>query len=332
MIQPGRKYEAESGYRYGFNGKENDNEVKGEGNQQDYGMRIYDPRLGRFLSEDPIAKQYPELTPYQFASNSPVASIDLDGLEGLVATGMPDPVSGRPTGMILTVKDASKINKAVTVGAFKAVFSEPLPKKLIDHYAYGNGQPYKLTMDEVMSLNVTKTGIAGRVEADFEKYKEITSNVGHRDKGKVHTIGVSNYTITGGANAAGTLARFKIEIQGEIIYDKDDKTKWTFQGKMRFTDIYDFETTPVTADNWQRSPWGDIQTEVGKKFLDGTGFEVTSDWIDIKQTSSDLYFDWFSDKSDKETLNKVSKEIQKVGNEIGKKKSDKEMGKEKKGG
>ncbi|MDQ6609046.1 MAG: hypothetical protein M3Y85_04415, partial [Bacteroidota bacterium] len=26
-----------SGYRYGFNGKENDNEVEGEGNEQDYG-------------------------------------------------------------------------------------------------------------------------------------------------------------------------------------------------------------------------------------------------------------------------------------------------------
>jgi RHS repeat-associated protein len=68
-------------YRYGFNGKENDNDVKGEGNQQDYGMRIYDPRLGRFLSVDPITKEYPELTPYQFASNSPIENIDLDGLE-----------------------------------------------------------------------------------------------------------------------------------------------------------------------------------------------------------------------------------------------------------
>ena len=78
---PGRKYESGSSYRYGFNGKENDNEVKGEGNQQDYGMRIYDPRLGKFLSEDPITKQYPELTPYQFASNSPIKFIDRDGLE-----------------------------------------------------------------------------------------------------------------------------------------------------------------------------------------------------------------------------------------------------------
>ncbi len=41
-------------YRYGFNGKESDDEIKGEGNQQDYGMRIYDTRLGRFLSVDPL--------------------------------------------------------------------------------------------------------------------------------------------------------------------------------------------------------------------------------------------------------------------------------------
>jgi RHS repeat-associated protein len=81
MLQPGRKYEAGGGYRYGFNGKENDNEVKGEGNQQDYGMRVYDSRLGRFLSTDPISKSYPMLTPYQFASNRPIDGIDMDGLE-----------------------------------------------------------------------------------------------------------------------------------------------------------------------------------------------------------------------------------------------------------
>jgi len=80
MIQPGRSYSS-SAYRYGFNGKENDNEVKGLGNEQDYGMRIYDPRVGRFLSVDPITKKYPGLTPYQFASNSPVGGIDQDGLE-----------------------------------------------------------------------------------------------------------------------------------------------------------------------------------------------------------------------------------------------------------
>lgn len=49
-------------------------------------MRIYDPRLGRFLSVDPLTAKYPELTPYQFASNNPIWNIDIDGLEGTPAT------------------------------------------------------------------------------------------------------------------------------------------------------------------------------------------------------------------------------------------------------
>jgi RHS repeat-associated protein len=79
-LLPGRQ--ANSGdYKYGFNGKENDNEVKGTGNQQDYGFRIYDPRLAKFLSVDPLTKEYPWYTPYQFAGNMPIEAIDLDGLE-----------------------------------------------------------------------------------------------------------------------------------------------------------------------------------------------------------------------------------------------------------
>jgi RHS repeat-associated protein len=81
MVQPGRKFSLSTLYRFGFNGKENDNDVKGEGNQQDYGMRIYDPRVSRFLSVDPLMGKYPMLTPYQFTSNSPIAGVDLDGLE-----------------------------------------------------------------------------------------------------------------------------------------------------------------------------------------------------------------------------------------------------------
>ena len=38
----------------------------------------------RFLSVDPIGRKYPELTPYQFASNTPIQAIDLDGLEANV--------------------------------------------------------------------------------------------------------------------------------------------------------------------------------------------------------------------------------------------------------
>jgi RHS repeat-associated protein len=77
MQQVGRTYTG-TAYRYGFNGKELDQENNGD---YDYGFRIYDPRLARFLSVDPLSPKYAMLTPYQFASNTPIQAIDLDGLE-----------------------------------------------------------------------------------------------------------------------------------------------------------------------------------------------------------------------------------------------------------
>ena len=76
---PGRSFDQEK-YRFGFNGKENDSEW---GSQviQDYGFRIYNPSIGKFLSVDPLAPSYPWYTPYQFAGNKPIQAIDLDGLE-----------------------------------------------------------------------------------------------------------------------------------------------------------------------------------------------------------------------------------------------------------
>lgn len=82
---PGRSYIGNA-YRYGFNGKEKDDEVKGNGAQYDYGFRIFDPRIGRFLSVDPLTMSYPFYTPYQFAGNKPIWAVDLDGLEEFYVT------------------------------------------------------------------------------------------------------------------------------------------------------------------------------------------------------------------------------------------------------
>ncbi len=80
MMMPGRKFSASDSYRYGFNGKEQDHETTGT-TTYDYGYRIYNPALGKFLSVDPLTKDYPWYTPYQFAGNKPIQYIDLDGLE-----------------------------------------------------------------------------------------------------------------------------------------------------------------------------------------------------------------------------------------------------------
>ena len=71
-------------YRYGFNGMENINEVSGAGNYVDFPYRGYNPRIGRFFSPDPLivsGQQYPWYSSYQFAGNTPIQAIDLEGLQ-----------------------------------------------------------------------------------------------------------------------------------------------------------------------------------------------------------------------------------------------------------
>jgi RHS repeat-associated protein len=75
---PGRNFNTTT-YRYGFNGKEKDDELKGSGNSYDFGARIYDPRVGRWLAVDPLSGKYPNLSPYNFVANMPICAIDPDG-------------------------------------------------------------------------------------------------------------------------------------------------------------------------------------------------------------------------------------------------------------
>ena len=75
------RYSGSNDYGFGFQGQEVDDEVKGDGNSVNYKYRIHDPRLGRFLSIDPLFRSYPHNSPYAFSENRVIDMIELEGLE-----------------------------------------------------------------------------------------------------------------------------------------------------------------------------------------------------------------------------------------------------------
>jgi RHS repeat-associated protein len=59
---------------------EKDPEMKGEGNSYTTEFRQYDPRLGRWLSLDPLMSMFPDMSPYVAFDNNPVLYVDPYGL------------------------------------------------------------------------------------------------------------------------------------------------------------------------------------------------------------------------------------------------------------
>lgn len=112
MVMTGRS-ESNGEYRYGFQGQERDDEVKGSGNSVNYKYRMHDPRIGRFFAVDPLTRDYPHYTPYSFSGNKVIHAIELEGLEELEIN---DPESGATSinpaykqRAILTLPDASTV-------------------------------------------------------------------------------------------------------------------------------------------------------------------------------------------------------------------------------
>jgi RHS repeat-associated protein len=83
MAMSGRTWQG-GPYRYGFNGKEADGEWSGEGNSYDFGARVLDVRLGRWMSVDHAAAKFSSITPYAYVFSNPIRFTDPDGNEGTI--------------------------------------------------------------------------------------------------------------------------------------------------------------------------------------------------------------------------------------------------------
>jgi RHS repeat-associated protein len=135
----------EGDYRYGFQGQERDDEIKGAGNSLNYEYRMHDPRLGRFFAVDKAFRQYPELSSYAFIANSPIQYKEKDGR-----------VIVDPNGKVVFMK----------IGTTK-IGHEGAPGKLAEvnyGFVFGNdGTPilvYEDVLGQIEGLNTNCHGVA----------------------------------------------------------------------------------------------------------------------------------------------------------------------------
>jgi RHS repeat-associated protein len=161
MQMPGRKLSG--GYRYGFNGKENDLETTAT-TSYDFGFRIYSPAIGRFLSTDPLTKGYPMLTPYQYASNNPILNIDLDGLEGVKATDVEKKTITIKVDVVYvlkqTKKEASSNLDASQLETIKKNLNKELNKEKFKDEITGYDVKFEINFKQISSMGEVNRELA----------------------------------------------------------------------------------------------------------------------------------------------------------------------------
>jgi len=264
MLMPGRKYSiANTNYRYGFNGKENDNDA-GEG-IQDYGLRIYDGRLGRFLSVDPLGHQFPWNSVYSYAEGDPVNYIDLDGGEKPPLKAQSVPVSKRPIiepvyseGPPLAVQQARQralsISLILTPEQKKAADQAAIIKQLKSNQAtlkqggYLGSDQYKIVKDRYDMYGQYLPGPSDIVDG--------LTAIDELSKGNYKAAAAAGFFLIPGADVFKPLKSLK-GVGGEVLegYLKkfgnqaDHLTKLDIQGALK-----DIAKTPVLKKNgvaWQ---------------------------------------------------------------------------------
>lgn len=134
---------ASSTYRYGFNGMEQDDELHGDGNAYTTDYRLYDTRVGRWMSTDPV--RHDNWSPYNAFDDNPIALSDPSGAD---ADGGWD-VAYTET---VTNTDAGPVTELTVISAtwnpntnYNRFVLAECPKPGDTRVAEINGEEYKVT-------------------------------------------------------------------------------------------------------------------------------------------------------------------------------------------
>jgi len=202
-------------YRFGFNGQEKVNEWAGIGNFNEFSERGQDARTGRFITYDPLAKEYPWNSPYAFAENDVIRSVDIEGLEKYEVNG-----------------------NNITIYAVFGIFTER-PSKLINEKQYDGGNiPTSIDVH-----NIAKQAYAelNQKTAENTYYMDIQYN----KDGSVNKVSQGSTPYKVSFNVEFISFKDEADMRASQTY-KNARTDKSFAGTMLFgNDSYtDFASTP----------------------------------------------------------------------------------------
>jgi len=305
-----------------------DTPTRGEGpaladyNHYDYGFRIYNPRIAKFLSVDPLTKEYPWYTPYQFAGNKPIMAIDLDGLEEKVV--IYDYGSDKPR---LYFTDNNSEGKDA-ISYYYSVFSDrsDLTKEYRFAWDKGFNEYVENKGPNSYGTLVVKQDMGGTYNLSYSRYiakaynqimngfkqgyKQITADTRGNRVGKRMTLAIATSPLAVGRSVLAGLEMAivlnEIGSSGEIAFNGELESSYNalrsliteYAGEAG-GEYYDKAETAIKASSFIRSSRNVFKIKTWDDALkEGTDAIYTE--IDLMLDYYNKYFDQAGDVDDKE--------------------------------
>ncbi|QHI69274.1 RHS repeat domain-containing protein [Tichowtungia aerotolerans] len=196
-----------------------------------YELRPYLPKIGRWLSRDPIEEDG-GLNLYVFTKNAVVNSFDLLGAAEFVESPTPIPkisysLIHRDDGLLRKATQSEYLFYSVGVGLFN---QSSVAKTLLKQFMLKEGEGLLLSAQQ---LRLAKPEIRTVLLDQIIKSKRRDSDL----------FILKATWIPAAANENGTFGRAWARIGGEVCLSNDDES-WSFDGEVFFHDLYDFDSAP----------------------------------------------------------------------------------------
>ena len=172
------------GYRFGYQGSEKDDELKGEGNSIDFGARMHCPRLGRWLSVDAHAGKYPDKSPYNINNNNPILFVDLDGNDPIILIWASMSKDKSPDGKTkighagIVVMNQKLVTRSITLLTHKITFQNYVPD---GSYTYYDLWPERANMTDPTEMVEPVYNVTELTKIDFPTYNDMMKYLKNND-------------------------------------------------------------------------------------------------------------------------------------------------------
>ncbi len=319
MTQP-KRHGSSDFYRYGFQGQEKDDEIKGEGNSLNYKYRMHDPKIGRFFAVDPLFKEYPHNSSYAFSENVVINAIELEGREkDLLFYSDPSLASYRDTRTPAQLKEDKKsFDKGKTAG----LITGAVVLGVVADFYFTGGQVTRIigigsmgyAMGDLnMAMDKSQEAREARANGDINLALELEKEVGELSKNAIYECGGGIAGVALGnifkiskrvlsvSKGSDDFLNFTLKTEDEVMFlgdaglnngtlELDFSIPFEYQGQGIGTEMFEYAL----------KTYGDEVHRIQGLWVDGTNLKIFNNALKSGKTTKQAAFETATGKWAKE--------------------------------